>query len=105
MKKLNRSYYMPAEIVEGMKLLPLKRSVVMNKAIDAAHDNPLLLSKAFQKRVERLQGPSEMVRAVFYISKETVDKAYDLANKIGIPLEIVIRLAIEAYIQPSSQPE
>lgn len=112
MAKLTRHFTLPNDLLKLYEGLIVSRSVGMALAIDEAKKQPQQLVKALSRRVgqnSKTGSGSENVasslasdvgakKVTLYVDEKTLDDVAYLEKVSGLPKEIVIRLAMEAYV-------
>ena len=90
----------PVDLIEAMKAKPINASRLVCIAIQAAHENPALLGKAFMARLHReLTDTNTKTSYSLYDSVKTMLR--DLSRNFGISEAEVVKLAVEAYLYVS----
>lgn len=97
-KGTGKNVRVPKGLKGRFDALPLTMSSAIKQAIMDANDNPQLLIKALQNRMLSTGPRDDIVRASYW-ADETIDNYCErLSNLSELPIEQVVRLAMEAYI-------
>jgi hypothetical protein len=87
-------------MVRMLDPLPINRSAAIAIAINNAHENPSLLARALEARLKSpvVFDEEEPQRIVSTLDPVIVTRLNDLEQKAQIPIEHVLRLAVEAFV-------
>jgi len=98
MLKIVRRYSLTDDLVAATATT--NRSASVSAAIDKARVDPTILTRALIKRLTD-NTEREPVAVTVSISVETIDKLSELAKMTRLPVEHVLRLALEAHLSQS----
>lgn len=106
MPKRKINYTFPTELVYALHNVSDSRSGAVEKAVDAAFKEPQSLLRALARRCERrvvvspgLGKTPQMTPVTLSLDVTVPDKLNHLAELSGLPIEHVVRLALEDYLR------
>lgn len=97
-KTTPRQVKVKASLKDKFNDLPISASAAIKQAILDAHDNPILLVKALQLRMMSTRVEEAEVRMGYWVVPEIEKHCSRLSGMTELPIEQVVRLAMEAYI-------
>jgi len=101
MNKLIKQYRLPKALLDDFERLPMNRSAAMSKAVLLADKDPSRLEAAAMRRAQHLlkpQSDSTSVKVSVTVDPKVVEALERLRILTRLPIEHVLKLAMEAYI-------
>jgi hypothetical protein len=93
-----RGYTLPLDLIETIDARTKNRTMLVNRCIKEALQEPMSLVKTFERRLSTEQNNSMTKRITISMSSEAIKDLSELSRMTQLGTEFVLRLAIENYL-------
>lgn len=97
-RKHLKHYTLSSSLVAEFEALPTTRSASMRAAVTEAANDDQVLASALVQRLVSPKDDSGVARIAVSWDDDSEEKLNKLADRASLPIEHVLRLAMEAYI-------
>ena len=93
-----RSYHIPESLAEATRGNGKNRSATLRTALEELFEKPDRVCKVFAERIRHKVNPPKLVSVTVSIDEKLAREAVDFADHLGIPVEAIIRISLEAHL-------